>query len=410
MSLQGTLDTFALPDVLRLLASTAKTGYLRLEGSRGSGGVWFSAGRVAAAAAPRQGRSARPVAPGAEPLFELLRARDGSFAFEAGTASPLDVSPGDVASLLADAEVLLEEWREVESVVPSLGCSVALRPSLDVPSVSISADQWRSLVAVAAGSTVGDVGAALALGELSASRTVKELVEAGLVAVGRAPVAAAPPEPEPEVEVDPEPAGPSTAPEALVLDVLHELADADPHPPALDDAEPGDAGPAPVLGAAEEADVPAPEPERPVVAPDVAQAPAPAVRPPGAAPAFRLPAPPQPVAPAERLLHQPPVAPSGPARSAQDGRLSSSLGELAAISARSRQVANGPSPAVADEDAQAVTRRPSSGPDAAAEVAAAADGGAPEERDAAPDALEVAADGQPVNRSALLKFLSSVRT
>jgi hypothetical protein len=50
-------------------------------------------------------------------------------------------------------------------------------------------------------------------------------------------------------------------------------------------------------------------------------------------------------------------------------------------------------------------------PDAAAAVAAVAEATTVEERDAAIDAIEaeVDVDGEPVNRSALLKFLSSVR-
>ena len=35
MALQGTIETFALPEVLRLLGSGAKTGRLRLSGDRG---------------------------------------------------------------------------------------------------------------------------------------------------------------------------------------------------------------------------------------------------------------------------------------------------------------------------------------------------------------------------------------
>ena len=46
MALQGTLDTFALPDVLRLLASTKKTGRLVIDGNRGTGNVWVDAGSV----------------------------------------------------------------------------------------------------------------------------------------------------------------------------------------------------------------------------------------------------------------------------------------------------------------------------------------------------------------------------
>ena len=46
MALQGSLDTFALPDVLRLLAATAKTGRLRIEGDGGRGNVWLRDGTV----------------------------------------------------------------------------------------------------------------------------------------------------------------------------------------------------------------------------------------------------------------------------------------------------------------------------------------------------------------------------
>ena len=48
VALSGTLDTFALPDVLRLLASTAKSGRLRVSGNRGSGSVWVTDGEVVA--------------------------------------------------------------------------------------------------------------------------------------------------------------------------------------------------------------------------------------------------------------------------------------------------------------------------------------------------------------------------
>ncbi len=81
MALQGTLDTFALPDVLRLLASTKKTGRLRVSGNRGTGSVWVDAGGVVAAEAAGLPETPAPV----EVLFELLRYAEGSFTFEAGT-------------------------------------------------------------------------------------------------------------------------------------------------------------------------------------------------------------------------------------------------------------------------------------------------------------------------------------
>jgi len=69
VALQGTLDTFALPDVLRLLASTKKTGRLLVTGSRGSGSVWVDDGSVVGTEATGTMVEAGQV----ETLFELLR-------------------------------------------------------------------------------------------------------------------------------------------------------------------------------------------------------------------------------------------------------------------------------------------------------------------------------------------------
>ena len=46
MSLEGTLETIALPDVLALLSVTTKTGELRVESGEGGGSVWLDTGRV----------------------------------------------------------------------------------------------------------------------------------------------------------------------------------------------------------------------------------------------------------------------------------------------------------------------------------------------------------------------------
>jgi hypothetical protein len=181
VSLQGTLDTFAVPDVLRLLASTRKTGHLALDGERGHGDVWVDAGQVVRAAASTAPTEASP----GEVVFELLRSRRGAFTFAAGELPDERGRPVDVEPLLGEAEALLVEWAEIEAVVPGLDTRVALSPDLPEPSVSVSAAQWRLLVAVGSGSTVGGLGAALDLGERDVSRATKDLVEAGLVTATR---------------------------------------------------------------------------------------------------------------------------------------------------------------------------------------------------------------------------------
>ena len=185
MALQGTLDTFALPDVLRLLASTKKSGRLRVSGNRGNGSVWVDSGGVVAADATGLHDAPRPV----DVLFELLRYGDGSFTFEAGTTAPDPSTPFDVEPLLIEAEHQLVEWREIEAVVPSMEAWVTLAAKLPRPEVVIDADRWNTIVTVGSGTSVAALGRALGLGEVAICRMIKDLVELGLGAVAAAPSA-----------------------------------------------------------------------------------------------------------------------------------------------------------------------------------------------------------------------------
>lgn len=192
MALQGNLGAFALPDVLRLLATTRKTGCLYVEGDRGRGSVWFDEGGVVAATA---GRALNAV-PVDEAMFELLRHRRGSFRFSLDEAPPLEtVQALDLESTLLRALQLLDEWRELEAVVPSLSHRVELVPELAVGHVTIDAGRWATLAAVADGISVGKLAESLGMGEIDVSRAVRDLVDMGVVRVG--PPAGSQPQPAP---------------------------------------------------------------------------------------------------------------------------------------------------------------------------------------------------------------------
>ncbi|MDW3218846.1 MAG: DUF4388 domain-containing protein [Acidimicrobiales bacterium] len=178
MALSGTLDTFALPDVLRLLASTSKTGRLRITGDRGSGSVWVDSGEVVAA----ELASAVTQAPtAAEVVFGLLRFAAGSFTFEADAVAP-NASDGEAMEpILGAAENMLVEWRAIEEVIPSLDVWVGLRTSLDGPDVMVDQARWGGIAAIGSGAQVGAVAERLELNEIDGCRLVKELLELGLV-------------------------------------------------------------------------------------------------------------------------------------------------------------------------------------------------------------------------------------
>ena len=188
MALQGTLDTFALPDVLRLLASTRKTGRLRVTAERGSGSVWLDGGSVVAANAS----SAKTSEPLPLVVFELLRHHQGSFIFEPEVTTADAGAPVEIDTILRDAERLLAEWLEIEAVVPSLEAFVSLSPTLPRAEMVVDAERWKVVVATSGGATVRQIGASLALGEIEVSRAVKDVVEAGLLRIQAAVEAAVP--------------------------------------------------------------------------------------------------------------------------------------------------------------------------------------------------------------------------
>ncbi len=180
MALQGTLETFALPDVLRLLDTTKNSGCLVLTADSLTGSIYLADGAIVGARSTRvpDHRSVLEV------VFDLLRFTEGSFSFDENGQADEPGDPLPVDETLVEAQAMLEEWREIEKVVPSLDHWVTL--SVDLPSheVVVTAARWRTIAAVGGGRSVRGIADSLDLGEVDVSRTVKELVEAGLAVMG----------------------------------------------------------------------------------------------------------------------------------------------------------------------------------------------------------------------------------
>lgn len=272
MSLQGTLDTFALTELVRMLASTSKTGELTIEGDRGVGRLWFVDGALVAGEPTRSGSVV-------DAIFELLRFEEGAFAFEPDTAAAAPGDPVDAGEALAAAEADLEAWRPVEALVPSSSAVVTLRGEIQGEAVTIDQTTWRHLVAIGSGTTAGGFGVLLDLDDIGAAVRIKELHDAGLVTVDPdAPPRSTAPDP---VDFAPEPVdaaperhdhlgGPEVEVAAAggLADVARDMAEVDalassPEPVAFDDAPEPEVAEEPeplsVVASVEEP-TPAPEP------------------------------------------------------------------------------------------------------------------------------------------------------
>lgn len=235
MTLEGSLDAFSLPDVLALLATTRKTGVLRLSGSTTGavGQVRVRDGLVVAASsddassallrrvvaaglvtddALGTAATAAEVVAGVPPdelvpiareqvvdaVFELLRWRAGSFSFAFGGDDLAVNLPADlqveapvqlaVEDVVAEGQARLAAWPELVMRVPAADAVLSLVPvPAETPSCSV--EEWGLLALVGAGRSVSALVEASGRGEWTVVSLLAGLVERGLLTASADPVA-----------------------------------------------------------------------------------------------------------------------------------------------------------------------------------------------------------------------------
>jgi hypothetical protein len=195
--LQGTFDTLSFAEVLRLLASARKTGALRMDA-----GViatwWFEDGVCRAA---EGGDLVEPVTDTRELLarmvdigFVVARHAGGTFRFVADEAPPWESDIRlPVDSVLVEIDGLLEQWRVIEVVIPSLECRPVLCDELGTDHLDIDTETWRLIVQIDRRRTVRDLAHRTSRSVFELCRTLIELVELGAVAITPEVVVAPPP-------------------------------------------------------------------------------------------------------------------------------------------------------------------------------------------------------------------------
>ena len=249
--LEGTLESFALPDIFQLLAFTKKTGTLRLRRGSGQGRVLFEDGQVVFAGsssdrlalgrrlvgagllstdglrqALEQQRRVREAGEGTrigrilvelgeidedtletfvreqiqDAIFDLMRWPDGSFSFDERSgedgAEPIKLTVS-VENLIMEGSRRIEEWEQVRRKIPDVDAVVAMAPIAavhdDAVNVSLQPDEWRLLTVVDGRRTVGELVDLFGQGEFHLCRILYGMIGAGLLVVQTPEEAAASP-------------------------------------------------------------------------------------------------------------------------------------------------------------------------------------------------------------------------
>ena len=236
MTLRGQIADFPIETVLQLLASTGKTGQLEVRGEGQSGSLGFDGGRLVSAST---GEDAGEAALGA--VFTIDH---GDFEFIPWKDAPAANLTGDLDQLLDRAVVERNKIIAIRQIVPRDDLRFRLSErAAERGEITLSADQWRTLLAVNGERDVRGVADHLKVGRLAALDTLAGLVTAGFIDTLEPPAAASAPE--------------ATVPTAVVP-AAAEWPSATPIETANEWARPADAPPAPAP--ANEWSRPTPEP------------------------------------------------------------------------------------------------------------------------------------------------------
>lgn len=209
--LAGSLDTFSLESILRLIARAGQPGVLKIENERLTGRVFVAGSGIIHATTrelngPRKTsgseRRARalsndPALVGGDPdpdleqvvevIVRLLRDQQGDFTFLPGvTPSSSEVTDDrsyEVESVIGVALSHIEEWGRIEALVPDATARFQVAPELPADKFEITIDgrTWLFLSAIGQGASIEDLAEDLGIFEFPTAMQVAEMVKQGLL-------------------------------------------------------------------------------------------------------------------------------------------------------------------------------------------------------------------------------------
>jgi hypothetical protein len=195
MTLRGEIEAFPLETVVQMIHSTNKTGQLEVRGSDAQGGtLGFDGGRLVAAVAGED--------VGEPALGAVFAVESGSFEFIPWGDAPGANLSGDLNQLLDKAVEERDRLVAIRKIVPDDRSRFRLSErAAEKGTITLTSDQWRTLLAVNGERDVPGVAEHLKAGKTATRVSLATLVDAGFIDVL-----------EPAAEAPPAPATPAEAP------------------------------------------------------------------------------------------------------------------------------------------------------------------------------------------------------
>lgn len=180
MSLQGTLRTLGITEVLEFLADRNATGRLSIEADSGAATYMMSDGEVLSA---QYAFDHEAGADAAEATYYALAELDGTFLFTEEDVEVEDDSTESIPDLLGRTADAAEAWSTVEDVIPTRDHELTRRTTF-TDSVTVEPEWWTAIDAIGSGSSSRVLTDALGMRALAASLMAADMTRAGILVVG----------------------------------------------------------------------------------------------------------------------------------------------------------------------------------------------------------------------------------
>jgi AraC-like DNA-binding protein len=232
MSLTGALDAFPLPDVLGLLARSAKTGTLRIDAPDLRGRLYMANGLLTYATTRNEEDLAEDLAGAglidsqdwvfverreknvvqilnadateqqltellsdqiADVIFRLMRRTDGDFEFSEAVGPSFETGVAiEVDRAIEEAVRRIATWEKIEEVIPAVGFHLRMVPTLtERNEVTLPATDWRILAALHGEGSIEEVARRLGMTDFTVGQSMAGMTRQGLLEIIDMPPTAA---------------------------------------------------------------------------------------------------------------------------------------------------------------------------------------------------------------------------
>lgn len=177
MSLEGSLKSFGLEELIGMLSWGKKTGKLLLKTDNEVGEIFLKGGiPIHAQVGQIKGEDA---------LFHVFLWMDGNFAFDTDISSPVESIDMPIEMVIKEAGERKRRWEEVQTQIPNFDVTLEPIAALEKDHIILSADEWIILPMIFNRKTIKNINLTSPLGSYRSVMAIHSLIEQGVFSLGQ---------------------------------------------------------------------------------------------------------------------------------------------------------------------------------------------------------------------------------